>query len=53
MTERATTLAAGGARQVATPDPIARDYLLLALRLDQQELGRRMIEGSVAGTLDR
>jgi hypothetical protein len=30
------TPAAGGERQVAVPDPIARDYLLLALRLDQQ-----------------
>ncbi len=39
MTERATTLAAGGARQVAAPDPIARDYLLLALRLDQHVPG--------------
>ena len=35
MTERPTTLAAGGERQVRTPDPIAREYLLLALRLDQ------------------
>ncbi len=35
MTERATTLAAGGERQVPGPDPIARDYLLLGLRLDQ------------------
>ena len=25
----------GGTRSVPTPDPIARDYLLLALRLDQ------------------
>ena len=27
--------AVGGTRQVPPPDPIARDYLLLALRLDQ------------------
>jgi hypothetical protein len=31
----ATTLAAGGERQVPVPDPAARDYLLLGLRLDQ------------------
>lgn len=30
-----TTLAVGGTRQVPIPDPISRDYLLLALRLDQ------------------
>ena len=30
-----TTLAVGGERRVAVPDPIARDYLLLCLRLDQ------------------
>lgn len=35
MTDRSTTLAAGGVRQVPAPDPVARDYLLLALRLDQ------------------
>jgi hypothetical protein len=29
------TLAMGGTRTVPTPDPIARDYLLLAMRLDQ------------------
>jgi hypothetical protein len=29
------TLAVGGTREVPAPDPIARDYLLLALRLDQ------------------
>ena len=29
------TLAMGGTRTVPTPDPIARDYLLLGLRLDQ------------------
>jgi hypothetical protein len=33
--ERPTTLAVGGGRQVRAPDPIARDYLLLGLRLDQ------------------
>ena len=30
-----TTLAVGGQRDVPVPDPIARDYLLLALRLEQ------------------
>ena len=30
-----TTLALGGTREVPVPDPVARDYLLLALRLDQ------------------
>jgi hypothetical protein len=30
-----TTLAAGGGRQVPAPDAIARDYILLGLRLDQ------------------
>ena len=34
-TDAATTLAVGGERQVPVPDPIARDYLLLGLRLDQ------------------
>ena len=34
-----TTLAVGGERQVPVPDPIARDYLLLCLRLDQQAPG--------------
>ena len=34
-TDDATTLAMGGARQVPTPDPIARDYILVGLRLDQ------------------
>jgi hypothetical protein len=29
------TLAMGGTRTVPVPDPVARDYLLLALRLDQ------------------
>ena len=33
------TLAAGGSRQVPVADPIARDYLLLALRLDQHAPG--------------
>ncbi len=33
---RPTTLAVGGERFVPVPDPIARDYLLLALRLDQR-----------------
>ena len=32
---RERTMAVGGQRQVPVPDPIARDYLLLALRLDQ------------------
>ena len=31
--------AVGGLREVAAPDPIARDYLLLALRLDQHAPG--------------
>ena len=39
MTARATTLAAGGERQIPAPDPIARDYLLLGLRLDQHISG--------------
>jgi hypothetical protein len=34
-TDAALTLAMGGTRSVPTPDPIARDYLLLTLRLDQ------------------
>jgi hypothetical protein len=34
-----TTLAVGGERQVPVPDPIARDYLLLALRVDQHSPG--------------
>jgi hypothetical protein len=34
-----TTPAVGGARQVPVPDPVARDYLLLALRLDQHVPG--------------
>lgn len=35
-TGRATTLAVGGARTIPAPDPVAADYLLLALRLDQR-----------------
>jgi hypothetical protein len=35
----ATTVAVGGHRQVPVPDPIAHDYLLLALRLDQHISG--------------
>ena len=33
------TTAVGGRRQVPVPDPVARDYLLLALRLDQHRPG--------------
>lgn len=33
------TLAAGGEREIPAPDPIARDYLLLGLRLDQHVPG--------------
>ena len=33
---RASVAAMGGTRQVPAPDPIATDYLLLALRLDQR-----------------
>jgi hypothetical protein len=40
-TER--VIAAGGTRTVPAPDPVARDYLLLALRLDQR------LPGSVDG----
>ncbi|MDQ3127271.1 MAG: hypothetical protein M3Q66_02265 [Chloroflexota bacterium] len=36
---RATTVAVGGQRRVPAPDPIAHDYLLLALRLDQHTPG--------------
>jgi hypothetical protein len=39
VTDGPTTLAAGGARHVPVPDPVARDYLLLALRLDQHVPG--------------
>ena len=35
-TTRGVTPAVGGRRTVPAPDPIARDYLLLALRLDQR-----------------
>ncbi|MGK2851490.1 MAG: hypothetical protein ACSLFN_11330 [Candidatus Limnocylindrales bacterium] len=35
MTARTLVPAMGGTRQVPAPDPIATDYLLLALRLDQ------------------
>ena len=35
MTAPATTLAVGGVREVPVPDRIAREYLLIALRLDQ------------------
>ena len=34
-----TTLAVGGERHVPRPDPIARDYILLGLRLDQHVPG--------------
>ena len=34
-----TTPAVGGSHQVPVPDPVARDYLLLALRLDQHSPG--------------
>ena len=36
MSVHATVLAVGGERRVPAPDPVARDYLLLALRLDQR-----------------
>ena len=39
----ATTLAVGGHRHIPAPDPIAHDYLLLALRLDQHIPG--LIDG--------
>jgi hypothetical protein len=39
MTATETTLAVGGERHVPVPDLIARDYLLLALRLDQHISG--------------
>jgi hypothetical protein len=35
VTSGATTLAVGGERNVPVPDPFARDYILLGLRLDQ------------------
>lgn len=34
-TDATTTLAVGGERQVPVPDAIARDYILLGLRIDQ------------------
>jgi hypothetical protein len=37
--DASTTLAVGGQRRVPVPDPVARDYLLLALRLDQHMSG--------------
>jgi len=37
--KRPTTPAVGGERHVPVPDPVARDYLLLALRLDQRIAG--------------
>ncbi len=39
MTAGARTPAVGGMRDVPVPDPIARDYILLALRLDQRTPG--------------
>lgn len=39
MTGGARTPAVGGRRDVPLPDPIARDYILLALRLDQRTPG--------------
>ena len=42
MTAGATTLAAGGERHVPVPDQVARDYLLLGLRLDQHVPGSSM-----------
>jgi len=36
---RRRTMAMGGRGEVPVPDPVARDYLLLALRLDQQVPG--------------
>lgn len=39
MTLRPTTRAVGGTREVAVPDPVARDYILLSLRLDQHVPG--------------
>ncbi len=35
MTDLAKTLAVGGEREILAPDPIAGDYILLGLRLDQ------------------
>jgi hypothetical protein len=39
----ATTVAVGGQRRIPSPDPIAHDYLLLVLRLDQHLPG--LIDG--------
>lgn len=39
MTDRILVPAMGGTRHVPAPDPIATDYLLLALRLDQRITG--------------
>lgn len=39
MTSQATTPAVGGTSRVPLPDPVARDYILLALRLDQHVPG--------------
>jgi hypothetical protein len=43
MSSVAMTPAVGGTRHVPVPDPIARDYLLLALRLGQHDAG--LIDG--------
>ncbi len=43
MTDRPRVTAVGGERTVPAPDPIARDYLLLALRLGQRIPG--LIDG--------
>ena len=40
---RGTTLAVGGHRHIPAPDPIAHDYLLLVLRIDQHIPG--LIDG--------
>lgn len=39
VTPRGRTPAVGGLRDVPAPDPVARDYLLLALRLDRHAAG--------------
>lgn len=39
MTSSGRVPAVGGGRTVPAPDPVARDYLLLALRLDQHDPG--------------
>lgn len=43
MSDAATTPAVGGRRHVPVPDPVARDYVLLALRLDQH--GPGLVDG--------